>query len=298
MTNEQLVAKIQNGENKRENIERLYLQNKGLIAKIASRYKGIEDFDDLFQEGYFGLVTAAELWSPDGGANFSTYAFQWIRSSMQRYIDNYNSTIRVPIHQRERILQYQAIIEDFHLSFDRDPSPLELGVMLKISPEQVRKLKKDALVLNMRSTSEALTEDGEITLEDSIPDERDEIEDLLDDMDRKRLSSLLWSLVDELSEKESSIIKMRYIEGLTLRDIGDRFGITQEGARRHEAKALRKLRKTSVREQLRPYIEERTIARAYQSTGLESFRRTWSSAPEIAVFLKMELEENELISSS
>lgn len=291
MSNEEIVAKIQSGEDKSANIERLYLQNTGLIAKVANRYKGVEDFEDLCQEGYFGLVKASELWSPEGGASFSTYAYRWIRASIQRYVDNNGTTVRLPVYERERILTYTKAIEDFYLDFGRDPSPRELREILNLSPLAIDRIKKDACLVNMRSTNEALKDEGDITLEDTIQDERDEIGDLLDDFDRDRLSSLLWSLVNELSDRESDIIKKRYQRGLSLKDCGQEIGISSERVRQIEARAFRKLRKKSVLDKLRPYIEERTIAQAYQATGLESFKRSWTSSPEKAVFLKMTLEE-------
>jgi len=294
MTNEEIVTKIQAGEDRRENIERLYLQNKGLIAKIARRFQGVEDFDDLAQEGYFGLVTASELWSPDGGATFSTYAFQWIRASIQRYIENNGSIVRFPVHSKERILSYMRAIDSFYLSYGRDPSPRELQALLKVTPKVLDRIKSDINILKIRSTSEPLTEEGDLTLEDSIVDDQDTIGDLLDDIDRDRLVSLLWSLVDELPDRESDILKRRYLNNETLQDCGEDLGISSERVRQIEARAIQRMRKKKTLDKLRPYIEERTIAQAYQSTGIGSFRRTWESAPEKAVFLKMKLEERAL----
>ena len=58
MTNEQLVARIQAGENTAENMLQLWQQTKAFVAKLAKKYKGYAEFDDLMQEGYLGLNEA------------------------------------------------------------------------------------------------------------------------------------------------------------------------------------------------------------------------------------------------
>lgn len=41
MNNEQLAARIRAGENTAENMLELWQQNKGFIAKLAKKYRGI-----------------------------------------------------------------------------------------------------------------------------------------------------------------------------------------------------------------------------------------------------------------
>ncbi len=55
MTNEQLVFRIRIGIDAADNMLQLWQQNRGLIGKIAGRYKHYADEEDLKQEGYFGL---------------------------------------------------------------------------------------------------------------------------------------------------------------------------------------------------------------------------------------------------
>ncbi len=40
------------------------------------------DYEDFVSAAYLGLMVAARKWRPDGGATFSTYAFQWTNSHM------------------------------------------------------------------------------------------------------------------------------------------------------------------------------------------------------------------------
>lgn len=283
MSNEELVAKIRAGEDVEKNVERLYFQNEGLIGKIASHYIGYCEIEDLKQEGYFGLMTALELWSPDGGASFSTYAFQWIRQTMRRYVDNCGALVRLPTHTIDRIYKYKQAVESFNQSFMRNPSSRELAFYMGVSPSEVEKIKRDAQCLNPKSTDETLGEDESLTLGETISDEKDEIEDVLERVQREELSLLLWSLVDNLEKRESEVLRKRYKEGLTLRNCGEDLGISVEGVRQIESKAMRKMRKSSVRKQLEPYLDERAVSVAYSSTGLGTFRRTWTSAPERAV---------------
>ena len=58
MTNEQLVALIRAGDNEAENMLVLWQQNKGFIYKIAMKYQGYAEIEDLLQEGYLGLCEA------------------------------------------------------------------------------------------------------------------------------------------------------------------------------------------------------------------------------------------------
>ena len=51
ITNEQLVARIQAGEETVANMLQLWQQTKAFVAKLAKKYKGYAEFDDLMQEG-------------------------------------------------------------------------------------------------------------------------------------------------------------------------------------------------------------------------------------------------------
>jgi len=56
--------------------------------------------DDLRQVGRMGLVRAVQKFDPARGVSFGTYASVWIRSSINRCIDNQISQIHVPVWAR------------------------------------------------------------------------------------------------------------------------------------------------------------------------------------------------------
>lgn len=278
MTNEELVIRIQQGGDHREELEELYNQNRGIIARIVNHYHGNEDEEDLFQEAYFGIVAAAELWRPEEGASFATYAVYWIKQVLRRYIDNCGSLIRIPVHQKERIILYRKTIAEFRKEFGRDPVPLELMRALGVSFGQIQDITKDAQALQVRSLSEELGEDGN-TLQDVISDPEDKIEAALDRIGREQLSSLLWSLVDTLEKEQAHVVRERYQNGKTLEECGKEIGCTRERVRQIEAKAMRKLRSPEINKKLRPYLDVYSIG---LRGGLNSFRHSFTSSTEYA----------------
>ena len=104
-SNEELCRKIQAGENANMNFGLLYLQNTALIKKVALRYAGVEELEDLIQESYFGLLKAAQLYDESLGFKFTSYAPYWIRNAIESYLEN-NSLIRLPPHRREKMQEY------------------------------------------------------------------------------------------------------------------------------------------------------------------------------------------------
>lgn len=285
-TNEELVLEIQAGKNKQENIAMLYNQNRGLISKNASLLSGSSrevEKEDLEQEGYFGLIKAAELWQPDKGAKFSTYARQWIRQVMIRYIQNNDSDVRIPGHQRERIRKYKRVVDDFRKCFSRDPTPGELAAALDLSPDQVENVRRDAELLQLRSLDESLgDETNNFTLADTVPDPEDQMGATTDRIQNDQLAALLESIFDELPEERAIVLRRRYLEGRTQREIAEERGRSVSWIRQVEKMAIRDLQRPKTARKLLPYIEDLRETLAFQHTGVTYFRNHFTSSPERA----------------
>ena len=101
MSNEQIVVRIQAGENTADNMLKLWQQTEGFIAKLAMSYQGYAELEDLKQEGYIGLCEAVRQYDAGKGVPFINYAAFWIRQAMRRYIDNCCGVVRLPVHARE-----------------------------------------------------------------------------------------------------------------------------------------------------------------------------------------------------
>lgn len=112
MTNEELVQAYQNGDKKA--LEKLIENNKGMIHLVARKYQGYciatLDIEDLIQEGYIGLIKAAERYDFNNSkkAIFMTYALYWVRQRIGRY-GKYKS------RKREDVSIYTPIGDDLEI---------------------------------------------------------------------------------------------------------------------------------------------------------------------------------------
>lgn len=285
MSNEEIVERIQSGEDVQNNMLKLWQQNRGMIERLANDYSKVEEREDLKQEAYFGLYKAVESYDPDKGSSFLTWAVYWIRQSMQRYCQN-NGIIRIPIHSQEDLRQYKKLQNLFYLHVGRLPNTREYCCYLGCSVKTLESLQRNDRLSRIGSIDIPITglENDNVTVGDTAADPGDPYSEILDSITEKQLKEILWDIVEDLSGKEPAVIKMRYQENLTYKETAARTGITTEAARQWELKALREMRRPSRARQLRPFYDfEYIYDRALHGNGAAGFNRTWTSSTERVV---------------
>lgn len=281
MTNEELVIRIKAGIDVADNMLQLWQQVKDFVCSIAKRYAGYEAMDDLMQEGYLSLYDAIDGYDPTAGFLFLTYAKKRIQMRLTRYVYR-NKAIRIPEQKRMEIRKYQKVAQGIRTQYGREPSEREICYMLQIDPEYLQEL----LMLQELSTMSSLdvpVSDGEggkeRSLSETVPSEENVEGDILDRMEQEELRETLWRMVNELPEQQGEVIRMRYKDGMTLKEIG---AIIGSDARKVESKGLRELRLPHNANKLRPFLPEAVESRAYHGNSAEVFKRTWTSSTERA----------------
>ena len=284
MTNEQLVALIRAGDNEAENMLVLWQQNKGFIYKIAMKYQGYAEIEDLLQEGYLGLCEAVQHYDAEQGASFIHYAAFWIHQVMQRYVYSCCNNIRVPEHTKNYVLQYQKISNEYYKWYGKQLTDKEIRAFLGVSRERLAEIKQAASTTRIRSFSEVIGgEDEEFTLGDTVASEENIEDNIAEKFDTGVMEKELWTAVDNLPENYSKVLRHRYQDKMTLKEIGQNLGVTMERVRQIERSALRKLRVPSRNESFREYYEQYIAPASIHHVGLETFKRTWISAVEAEV---------------
>lgn len=293
MRNEDLVLKFQSSndpEERRELIAELYQQNEGLIGTIVKHYEPYEDADDLKQQAFFGILEAAERWDPERGALFSSYAPYWIRQAVRRYLDNCGRPLRISSWMLDKVFQYQRLCTEYETAHNRKPTPAELIYFLDLQPGQLDEIRKAEQKLRMVSTSAVIGED--LTLEDTIADPVDRIEEAENELQAEELRETIWSVVNELPDREGQVVRMRYQDEKSLQQCGEILGVHLSRVRQIEARAFRKLRSPAVSKRLRPFLEDAAESFAFSAPGMGAFRRTGSSAVERAILSNERHEED------
>ena len=280
MDNEQLVARIQGGDNESENMLQLWRQNKAFIAMIARRYSAGAEMEDLEQEGYIALCEAVQHYDPERGMSFISYAAFWIKRRMRICADN-SRTVRLSFNAGDEVRQYQKIMREYRQEYGCDPSDWELCGFLYVSREKLDQIKKAARMGNIRSLDEPVQGMvGDISLGDTVASGEDAIEDAIREIDKERMKRELWIAVDQLPGNLPAAVRIRYENGLTLEKTGQALGVNRERARQLESKAFRILRLPRRCKKFRPYFEEYLSGAPIHHVGVRQVNETWTSEVE------------------
>jgi len=227
-----------------ESRERMISANLRLVVAIAKRYvnRGLP-LGDLIEEGNIGLVKAVENYDPGYGARFSTYAAWWIKQSIKRALINAGQPIHVPAYMVELVSRWKRAKRDLELSLGRSPSVAELAEAMALPARKVRAIH-DAVRAFQAPSRGAVGEDGEIVgLDEILEDEKSGTPD--EPLILRDQLELLADLLGCIDEREALILRLRFgldgEEPLTLKEIGQRIGLTRERVRQLEIEATGKL---------------------------------------------------------
>lgn len=278
MTNEQLVQRIQMGIDVKADLEQLWQQNKNFVYMIAKRY-GENQRDDMIQEGYLGLCEAVKHFDTSADCSFISYAAYWIRQTMQRYYQS-NKTVHIPVHLQESISKYQRFKNTYRIRFGKTPTDQQACCHLGIKMESLEKIKQTMITEKIGSTDKEIDGAEELTLGDVVRDPADHYESVLDDVQQEQLKEILWPLVEELPGKAPETLRLRYQEGMSLKEAGEHMGISLEAVRQWQSKGLKELRKPSRSNRLQPFYEDEIYSRGLAGNGIGNFNRTWTSSTE------------------
>ncbi len=257
-----LAIKAKDGDQRA--MKKLVESNLRFVLKVAKEYSytGLP-LEDLIQEGNLGIIKAVERFDETKGFNFISYAVWWIRQSiMQSAYDNGNS-VRLPVNRINTINKVIRANESLSKELGREPSPEEIV-------EYYKSIDTGASVLTEKDVRNAYTDNNhEVSLNSTFSEESGAIElheliegsgldEMENDMNKDSLRFEIDEVLDELTARESTILKMYFGIGdnqeMTLAEIGEKIGLTNERVRQIKEFALKKLRTYNNSSKLKEFL--------------------------------------------
>ncbi|MCU0289960.1 MAG: sigma-70 family RNA polymerase sigma factor [Acidobacteria bacterium] len=237
----ELIQKVKDGDE--DAFQKIIVANQKLVVKEALKYYFKEDnFLDLVNEGNKGLIEALKRFDPTRENRFYTYALWWVRSEIRRYLSKNQKIISFPDIFYNNYLNFKKVYFNLNKKLKRRPTEKELAKELGIPEKKVKVLLSvpDEIV----SLDKTDSDDDHPSLSALIPDKTSV--DPQDTMIGLSTRDLVREDVEELTEKEAQVIKLRYgfqeKDAMKLREIAKQMSMSPEGIRRIELKALKKLK--------------------------------------------------------
>lgn len=205
-----------------------------LVRHIARRYANRgEPLDDLVQVGSVGLIKAVDRFDLGRGVKLSTFAAPNIAGEIKRHFRDRGWSIRVPRDIQELNAKLTQATDRLTTKLSRSPTIAELAVAVKATEEQVL----DAL--------QGAQSYSTVSFEEPIGENRTALE-LLGDEDPEFMTAERRVLLDDgmhaLADREQEIVRLRFFDGLTQREIAERVGISQMHVSRLIRRSLEDMR--------------------------------------------------------
>ena len=237
LTNAQLtdlMSKLKAGDDdaRQEFIE----GNLRLVLSVIQRFNNRgESVDDLFQVGCIGLIKSIDNFDMTLGVRFSTYAVPMIIGEIRRYLRD-NNPVRVSRSLRD--IAYKALQARDRLSTlnQREPTIEEIAKETGIEKEDIAFAL--AAIQEPVSIFDPIYHDSDdaIFIMDQIKDEKA--------LDESWLTNIaIKEAMGRLSDRERTILNMRFFQGRTQMEVAQEIGISQAQVSRLEKTALGRMRK-------------------------------------------------------
>lgn len=235
-----LAEAIKEGDPKA--IQEMVRRNLKYVVTVANKYRGFGmSLQDLIEEGNIGLIQAAKRFDVSRNVKFITYAVWWIKQAIMHSLAEQSGTVKIPVKQAGKISRFNKKSQQMCQDMEREPTQSEVAKSLGYDDDEINSI--------MRAYRSHLSLDTPLKNDDHTP-----YLDLLENQDlipyddqimRESLNEKVDQMLEDLSEREATILKMRFGfsgEVKTLEDIGQEIGLTRERVRQIEKRAKEKLK--------------------------------------------------------
>lgn len=217
--------------------ERIVEENLYIAQIVARRFSGRGvDYDDLYQVASLALFKAIDRFDASKGIKFVSFVTPTMVGEVKNYFRDRSRAIRLPRRGAELSQVLKAARARLEQSLGRSPRVDELAQEMGLREDAVVELLELGNAMSVTSLDAQVTED-----EDSAPLSRFlGFEDPgYSEFER---SDMLGRAMQTLDERQQAVIRGRFFENLSQRDVAQRLNISQMTVSRIERQALGQLR--------------------------------------------------------
>lgn len=201
----------------------LFEEHRTFADQLARRYShGKVLDDDLRQVAHLGLLLACRRFDPDLG-RFLRFASMTIVGELKKHLRSHGWSVHVPRSLQEDSITVSKATERLTQRLKRPPRIGEIAADVGLSVERVTEAVR-AHAARFRApldgTERLLRARGDVAT-----------------------TVLVSAALDTLDPDERDLITMRFEDGMTQREIGERLGVSQPEAHRRLTRSLDHLRR-------------------------------------------------------
>jgi RNA polymerase sigma-B factor len=209
-----------------------------LARRLARRYQHTDEpIEDLVQVASIGLLKAVDRFDCSRDVMFSSYAVPTILGELKRHFRDRTWSVRVPRDLQELALRVDQTVTRLSLGQRRSPSVAEVAKAVEVSEEQVLEALEAMgayRTTSLDSPRSSRDEETESVAEGLGAPDRG--------FDRAEERATLDPLMGRISERERTVLRLRFGDDLTQAEIGERIGVSQMQVSRLIRQALTCLR--------------------------------------------------------
>ena len=216
-------------------VEELITGHMELVRRIAwqmhGRVHASVEVEDLVQIGYYGLVLAAQNYTVQEGASFTSYAGLRIRGSIVDHLRKNSNLCRTTIQMQQRA---KKVEHQLQMQLGRSPTSEEVAEKLGITDEEMMDWEQ-AFQANVHQSLDSVYDDFSIWF---VSPENTPEENMSDGQLRETLKTALRTL----PEREALVIQLYYVEELNVYEIAEVLEVTTGRVSQIKKAAIGRLR--------------------------------------------------------
>ncbi|MCH8122144.1 MAG: FliA/WhiG family RNA polymerase sigma factor [Bacteroidetes bacterium] len=210
---------------------------RSIVGRLSIPDHPLASRDDLENAGLLGLLQALNSYDTGRGTPFVSYAYGRVRGALVDYLRSIDA---LPRERRRRLAEAHSAMDTLRQELGEEPSDEQIAEQLEMTLVEYHTLLRDAQCRFALSLHSPIDSEGEQTVLESIPNM--ETAKAFEQIDRDSLRDYIQTLINELPEREQTIVALYYIENLTLREIASLMDRTEARISQILTKVLKTLR--------------------------------------------------------